>query len=301
MGFMGTLRALAKTLRPHQWVKNLFVAAPLVFAKKLTDVPVALTALAAVAAFCALSGAVYALNDVLDVDKDRAHPTKRKRPIASGRLSARLALGVGAVLAVGALAGATLLSPSFGIVAGGYLTLNLLYSLRIKDIVFLDVLAIAAGFLLRVLGGAFAIDVPASPWLLACTGLLAAFLGFGKRAHELRQATSGAADSPRLGETRKVLLSYRPDHLRLALYVLGAATTAAYAVYTRSAHTVSFFGTGNMIWTAPFCLAGILRFMRLVTRPGRTDSPTEEMLRDVPFMLNLGLWGAAVLAIIYFR
>lgn len=299
---MGSARALIKTLRPHQWVKNLFVAAPVVFAKKLGD-PAALGAAAlAVAAFCALSGAVYVLNDVVDLEKDRAHPTKRRRPIASGALSVGAALTAGGVLAACALTSAFALAPAFGLVATGYLLLNLAYSFRLKEIPFLDVMSIAAGFLLRVLGGAYAIAVPPSPWLLACTALLAAFLGFGKRAHELAQATHlASAGEGGIGRTRRVLLHYREAHLRIALYALGVLTSVAYVFYTQAEHTIGFFGGRRMIWTAPFCVVGIARFLQIVTRRSEGDSPTDEMLRDGPFMANLVIWGVVVLAIIYFQ
>jgi 4-hydroxybenzoate polyprenyltransferase len=298
---MSAVVALIKTLRPHQWVKNLFVAAPLVFAKRLTDADAALTTVIAVAAFCALSGAVYAINDVLDVEKDRAHPTKRRRPIASGALSMRVAVATAVVLALGGMGTAFALSWKFGAVAAVYLVQNLAYSLQIKHVAWLDVAAIALGFLLRVLGGSFAIDVVPSFWLLVCTGLLAAFVGFGKRAHELVQATSAAESGQVVGSTRRVLQNYRLEHLNVALHALGAATTVAYGLYTLSAHTVSFFGTRWMVLTVPFCALGIWRFMRLVTRQtGETgDGPTEAMLRDWLFMANLALWGASVVAIIY--
>ena len=284
-------------------MKNLFVAAPLVFGKKLGDPHAVTLAVIAVVAFCALSSAVYALNDVLDLEKDRAHPTKRNRPIAAGIISPRLALVIAGVLASAALGCAAFLDPRFAAVAGAYLVLNLVYSLHIKEIPFLDVTTIAAGFLLRVLGGSFAVDVPASPWLLACTGLLAAFLGFGKRAHELGVAIDTAranGNGKELGATRRVLQRYRLSDLRAVLAVLGVATTVAYIFYTLSEHTIRFFGTGMMMWTTPFCAFGIGRFMLLVTRHAHGDSPTESMLKDWQFMVNLAFWGAAVLAIIYF-
>lgn len=292
--------ALIKTLRPHQWVKNLFVAAPLVFAKRLTDVDAALTTALAVAAFCVLSGAVYAINDIFDAEKDRAHPTKRRRPIASGALPVRVAVAAAVVLAAAGLTTAFVIDWTFGAVAAAYFVQNLAYSFQIKHIAWLDVAAIALGFLLRVLGGSYAIDVVPSWWLLACTGLLAAFVGFGKRAHELVQATSAVDSGKKVGETRRVLESYRIEHLNVALHALGALTTVAYALYTQSAHTVTFFGTRWMILTLPFCAFGIWRFMRLVLAKAG-DGPTEAMLRDWVFMLNLALFGASVLAIIYFR
>ncbi len=294
------LGALIKAVRPHQWVKNLFVAAPLVFAKRLSDPHTVVLAVAAFFAFCAISGAVYLVNDVLDVEKDRAHPVKKFRPIAAGQLSPRLAVSAAVLLSILAIAGGFAIAPSFAAVLAGYLLLNLAYSVQIKHIAFVDVSSIALGFLLRVLGGAFAIHVEASPWLLACTGLLAAFLGFGKRAHEHAQALAAAAEGG-VGKTRAVLERYKKEHLRGALYLFGLATCASYVFYTQAEHTVTFFGTTNMIFTAPFCFAGIGRFLWLVTRRPAGDSPTEAMLRDLPFVANLALWGAAVLAIIYFR
>ena len=301
---MSPPRALIKTLRPHQWVKNGFVAAALVFGKKILDPEARLLALGAVAAFCALSSAIYALNDVLDADKDRAHPVKRRRPIASGALSERTGVLAAGLLAAGGLGGAYLIDARFAAVAAGYLVLNLAYSLKLKALAFVDVACIATGFLLRVLAGAFAVDVPPSRWLLLCTLLLASYLGFGKRSHELGQALAAADPvDPResLRKTRPVLLRYNLAHLRWALYGLGTLTVTAYALYTVAPHTIEFFGTRRMIWTAPFCLAGIARFLHLVTRRPHGDSPTEEMLRDPAFMVNLGMWGLAVLAIIYYR
>ena len=181
--------AVLKSARPHQWVKNLFVAAPLVFARRIDDTTALLHTSVAVAGFCMISSAVYLLNDLVDVEKDRAHPLKRLRPIASGALSVRSARLAALVLALGGL----LLTLSLGLlpagIAAAYMVQNLAYSLRLKHVPFIDVASIAAGFLLRVLAGAAAIPVAPSIWLLVCTFLLAAFLGFGKRAHELR--TSG--------------------------------------------------------------------------------------------------------------
>jgi 4-hydroxybenzoate polyprenyltransferase len=291
---LATLRALVVTLRPKQWVKNSFVAAPLVFAKQLGDSAAVGRSAAAVLAFCALSGAVYVLNDLVDVDKDRAHPQKCRRPIAAGALSRSFAGVVAALLAASGLGAAFVLAPAFGLVAALYLAQNLAYSFWLKEIVFVDVLVIASGFLLRVLGGAFAIPVPPSTWLLACTALLAAFLGFGKRAHELElEVREGER-----GKTRAVLARYDARVLRVVLRVLSAATTLAYVLYTQSAHTIEFFGTRNLIWTAPFCGLGIWRFTTLVERGGG-ESPTDAMLRDGWFMANLAAWSGAVLAVIY--
>src|SRR5262245_45166330 len=180
--------ALLATLRPHQWVKNLFVAAPLVFSRHLDDPAYVGRTAAAVLAFCALSGAVYAFNDVRDVEADRAHPTKRRRPIAAGALSERAALGWAGFLAVAAIAGCLVLAARLAAIAAAYLAQNILYSVKLKQVAFLDIALIASGFLLRVLAGAAAIDVPVSTWILICTPLLALFLACGKRAHELAWA-----------------------------------------------------------------------------------------------------------------
>lgn len=290
------LAAALKTLRPHQWVKNLFVAAPLVFAKHLLDAGYLARSAAAVALFCALSGAVYAFNDVRDVAADRAHPTKRHRPIAAGALSERAALLLAAALAAGALATAAALGPWVAAWAGLYLAVNLGYSLGLKQVAFVDVGLIAAGFLLRVLAGAAAIDVPASTWLLVCTGLLAAFLGLGKRAHELSAATRGGRD---VAATRASLAGYRLPAVKALMGALALATTAGYLLYTLDDRTIAYFGTEHLVWTTPFCAAGLARFAHLTLVRGGDDSPTDAMLRDAPFLLNLAAWAAAVLAIIY--
>jgi decaprenyl-phosphate phosphoribosyltransferase len=294
MSSLATLRAILATLRPKQWAKNLFVVAPLVFSKNLFDPTLGLRALAAFAAFCALSGAVYAFNDVRDAELDRRHPTKRRRPVAAGTLSRSTALAVAACLAAGALVFAALLAPAFAATCAGYLALNLSYSLYLKRVAFLDVLLITGGFLLRVAGGAFAIAVPISPWLLACTALLAALLGFGKRAHELAQSSGDQED-----QTRHALAGYHPTVLRVALAGLAVATSVVYALYTRDERTIAFFGTERLLLTLPFCVIGIFRFLQLALWRPRAESPTDAILRDPLFLANMLAWGAAVLAIIY--
>jgi 4-hydroxybenzoate polyprenyltransferase len=276
-------------------VKNLFVAVPLVFARRLDDFPQALRAAAAVGLFCALSSAVYFWNDLIDIEKDRAHPKKKHRPIPSGRLSKNGARAGALILAVGALVGAVFLRVDFALCAAGYLINNAFYSLWWKRVVYLDVLSISAGFLLRVYGGALAIDVWVSTYLLICTGLFSLYFGFGKRTHELAAAGDNAV------EQRAVLRSYRRPILIAALWVTGLATLAAYIAYTLSPHTAAFFGTNKMFVTVPFGAFGLGRFGALVMRSDRHESPTDAMLRDWPFVLNLALWTITVVAIIYFH
>jgi 4-hydroxybenzoate polyprenyltransferase len=287
--------ALVRTLRPHQWVKNAFVLLPLVFSKHLMDQRYVVRAVLATLCFCAVSGAVYAFNDVRDVEADRAHPVKRHRPIAAGELSENAALWAAIVLAAGALAGAALLSTDLALVCAAYAAQNLLYSLGLKRIAFVDVMLIASGFLLRVYAGAVAIDVPASPYILWCTALLATFFGFGKRAHELAwagKAGSGAA-------TRASLAGYHPGVVRVAMIALAIATCAAYVLYTQDSRTVEFFGTRQLVWSTPFAVIGIVRFLQLALWRPKEDSPTEAMLRDPAFLINLLAWGAVIVWIVY--
>ena len=287
--------ALIKTLRPHQWVKNVFVGAALVFSRNLTDGALLARTAVAFGAFCLISGAVYTFNDVRDVESDRAHPTKRKRPIAAGRLSERTALVAAGVLAAIALAASAVLSwPLAGIVAL-YFGQNIAYSVKLKHVAFVDIALIASGFLLRVLAGAVAIDVPASGWLLACTALLALFFGLGKRAHELAWAerTGGAT------ETRAALAGYRIPVVRAAMIGLALATCVAYVAYAVDARTVREFGTDRLAYSAPFVALGILRFMFLALWYPKDEPPTEAMLKDPWFLLDLAGATAVVLYIIY--
>ena len=292
---MRSALALLKTLRPHQWVKNVFVAAALVFSRHLADTEYVLRTLAALIVFCILSGAVYAFNDVRDVEADRAHPTKKHRPIASGALSERAALISSVILAVIALAGAFALSWKLGAIAALYLAQNVAYSVRLKQIAFIDVGVIATGFLLRVLAGAAAIDVRASGWLLLCTALIAVFFGLGKRAHEL----AWAERSGKTHETRASLSGYRIPVVRAAMYVVGLVTVGAYLAYTVDPHTVEFFKTDRLPLSTPFVALGILRFLSLALWHPKDESPTEAMIKDPLMLINLVAAAATVLYFIY--
>lgn len=286
------LLALLKTLRPRQWIKNLFVAVPLMFGHLLTDKTSLLVTAGAVALFCLISGCVYILNDLVDVEKDRAHPKKRFRPIPSGKLPEVVARRF-AVIAVPVCLGlGWWLQPWYALALGGYFALNLAYSFRLKQIAYVDVLSIAAGFILRVLAGAWALQVPASLWLLACTGLLAMFLGFGKRAHELA-AGQGAT------KQRSALAGYELPTLRVILYVLAVTTLGVYTAYTLSAHVVELFGSNRLVYTVGFGVIGILRFIHLATTRHDAESPTEEMLKDPLFMINFFAWIGLLAAILY--
>jgi 4-hydroxybenzoate polyprenyltransferase len=289
------VRALIRTLRPHQWIKNIFVAAALVFAQRLREPhDVARTALA-VLAFCLLSGAVYAFNDVRDVEQDRQHPTKKHRPIASGALSERAALMWAAILAGGSLLGCLALSWKLAMWAALYLVQNVLYSIKLKHVAFLDVALIASGFELRVLAGAAAIGVRASRWVLLCTGLLALFFGLGKRAHEL----AWAERTGKTTTTRASLSGYRMPVVRVLMLILGVLTCAAYAGYTLSPRTAEMFGTDRLVYSVPFVAVGVLRFLFLALWYPKDDPPTEAMLRDKWMLLDLVAATASVLYAIY--
>jgi 4-hydroxybenzoate polyprenyltransferase len=300
----GTVRGLWKTLRPHQAVKNLFVLAPIVFKKGLIlttsqgpalNLVVAARAVAAAAIFCFLAGAVYTVNDLVDVEADRVHPIKRERPIASGQVNRGAACAMAGVLAATALATAYAMSPALFAVAVAYLVENLAYSFKLKQVAFLDVGFIAVGFVLRVLAGGIATDVHVSAYMIACTALLALFLGFGKRRHEL------ALDNAR--EQREALATYSTRSLNVALAITGSATALTYTAYTLDPATCAAFNTHFLWLTVPFTVFGIVRFLALVSgRAGRglrAESPTQEMLRDVPFVLNLVAWVVVIIAIVY--
>ncbi len=289
---VGLVRGLIRTIRPHQWVKNLFVLAPIVFAKDAFHKDRLIPALGAVAIFCILSGAVYTLNDIIDVDSDRVHPVKRHRPIPSGSVPvpvARVFL-VGLLVVAFGLAFAAF-PLRFAATAGAYFTINVAYSLRLKKIPFLDVGCIAAGFVLRVVGGGFAIAVRPSWYMFACTALLALFLGFGKRRHEIAQEHAG--------KQRKSLEAYTARGLDVALTLTGGATVLTYIAYTLDPSTRVFFKSDQLWMTSPSVVMGVARFVQIVKGHPKAESPTQEMLRDSLFVLNLVLWATVVLVIVY--
>lgn len=287
------LIALVRSLRPAQWPKNFFVLAPLVFAQKLLDRPALTAALLAFASFCLASSTVYLINDLRDREEDRCHPQKRRRPIASGELGVPSAVVAAAVLGLTALAGAWWLDPATGVITAAYLALNLGYTLRLKDVVILDVMAIAIGFVLRVLAGAAAIEVAVSGWLVLCTIFLALFLAFSKRRHELMLLADSAA------EQRRVLSHYSPAFLDQMINVVTASTVVSYALYAFSDDTVARFGTDALLYTVPFVLFGIFRYLYLIYQRPEKRNPTEAILRDPPFLINLLLWGLTVVGIVY--
>lgn len=286
------MAAVIVSLRPRQWIKNLFVFAGLVFAQKLFT-PAVGPALATFAIFCALSGAVYLVNDVADRDQDRLHPRKRHRPVASGRLPVGAALAVAGALFAGGLAASFALAPALGAVALGYAVLLTAYSAWLKHLVIVDVIAVAVGFVLRAVAGGVAIAVEISGWLLICTILSALFLALGKRRHEY--LTLGAEAE----RHRPILAQYSAGLLDQMIAVVTASTVTAYALYTMSPETVAKFGTPLLPLTLPFVLYGIFRYLYLLYRRQLGGNPSELFLNDPPLLVNTLLWGAAVIVLIY--
>lgn len=287
------VRGLIRTIRPHQWVKNVFVLAPVVFATKVFDTVMLTRAGVAFAAFCLLAGAVYTINDLADVEADRIHPVKRHRPIASGRVPEGVARIFAAALVLTSLVVGYLISPWFALVAASYFALNVAYTMRLKHVAYVDVSCIAAGFVLRVLGGGFATRIQVSWYLLLCTALLALFLGFGKRRHELTTA------SARAGKQRVALEGYTQSGLDVALVVTSIATTATYLSYSLDSRTLSFFRMNTLWPTTLFVVLGMGRFVHIVRNRPKAESPTQEMLSDGPMVGIVLLWIAVVIWLVY--
>jgi 4-hydroxybenzoate polyprenyltransferase len=284
--------ALVRSLRPEQWLKNGFVLAPMVFSG-LLDVPaVWLRVSVAVLAFCAASSAVYLVNDVIDRRSDRRHPDKRHRPIASGEVSVAAALALAAALGAAAMAAAVALGGWFPTVLGSYIGLVVMYSLVLKRVVFVDVLVLAGGFVLRVVGGAVAIDVPVSRWLLLCAYLLALYLALGKRRAELALLGDDA------GSHREVLGYYSLALVDQAISVVLGATVLAYTLYTVAPDTVAKVGSEGLMATVPIVLYGLFRYLYLLHRQDRGGSPTRVVATDRPLLIAVLIWLAVAAVVI---
>jgi len=289
---VGPALALLASLRPRQWVKNLFVFAGVIFSQQMLT-PLAWTALGAFVIFCGLSGAIYLFNDVMDAERDRLHPSKRLRPIASGVLSRPTAVVFGVLLLSGCLAAAFLIGVSFGLVALGYGVLLTAYSLWLKHMVILDVLTVAVGFVLRAVAGAVAVEAEISGWLLICTILIALFLALGKRRHEYRSLARNAAAH------RPILAEYSESFLDQMISVVTASTVTAYALYTMSPETVAKFHTRLLPLTLPFVLYGIFRYLYLLYRRDLGGNPSDLFVSDRALLFDALLWMLATFAIIY--
>jgi 4-hydroxybenzoate polyprenyltransferase len=286
------LRYLLKAMRPKQWAKNVFVFAALLFDGRVADVAALAHSVLAFVIFCALSSAIYLINDLSDIENDRQHPKKRLRPLASGALTpsvARIAAVVLVVLGLG-LAAASLarLLP----VASMYLVLMVLYTYRLKNVVIIDVMAVAAGFVLRVSAGAIAVEVSRfSPWLYVCTTLLALFIALNKRRHEIALLEQNAS------QHRAILQEYSLPFLDEMTSLVTATTLAAYSFYTFSAPNLP--GNHSMMLTIPFVLYGIFRYLYLIHVRNEGGAPEDIVLSDRPLQLDIALWTMTVGVVLY--
>lgn len=289
------ISGLIWTARPHQWVKNAVVLAPVVFAKEIFDPMLLVRAVSGFGIFCLLAGAVYTMNDLADAEADRLHPRKRHRPIAAGVVPPSIAKVFAVMLVVFGLTGAALLSIPFLITVAIYFAMNIAYSFKLKQVPYLDVGIIAAGFVLRVIAGGFGTGIYVSRYLLVCTAMGALFMGFGKRRHEL----SGLSAGKKSGKQRKVLESYNVRGLELSLASTALATVGVYLAYTLDPNTRALFRSDELWISVIPVILGILRFTHLVRSRPHAESPTQEMLKDGPFVAIVLSWIAMVMWIVY--
>lgn len=288
------LIALFEALRPHQWVKNSFVFAALLFAERLTDRHSVTVACLAALIFCVISSSVYLLNDVMDREEDRLHPVKRLRPIAAGKMSVTVAAAFAAALAAGALVGSWEVGRGLFEVVAIYAVMNLVYSTWLKHVLLLDVFVIAAGFVLRVMGGGLAIHVRISSWLIVCTTLLALFMALSKRRHELVLLGENGA------RHRASLEHYSPYFLDQLIAIVTASTVMSYALYTLSTDARTQFPGKHLALTIPFVIFGIFRYLFLVHQREKGGNPTRTLLTDTVLLSTVLLWAASLVLIIYF-
>lgn len=297
-----TIVAFIRLLRPKQWIKNLFVFAALVFSQHLFDWEYARLSIFAFILFCGTASTIYIVNDILDRERDRLHPRKKRRPIASGAISVPSAISMSIIIFAVITPLALDLPYKFGLALALYFVMNLSYSLFLKDVVLIDVFVIAIGFMLRVVGGAFVIDVPISSWLILTTMFLSLFLAVAKRRGELvmleSQLEAGQTPSP---ATRKVLEHYSVEFAEQLCTISAAGIVISYALYTVSERTVAIFGTEKLVYTTPFVLYGVFRYLYLLHKHGLGENPTDVVLTDAPMILNFVAYAAAMFFFIYFR
>lgn len=281
------------SMRPRQWIKNLIIFAGLIFSQNLGHPLLLVKTIIAVALFCAISGAVYIINDILDYKSDQSHPVKRQRPIASDALPRSAALAAAVLLGFAGSALSFLINLPFGAVALSYLLLMLGYSLWLKRLVIIDVFVIAAGFVLRAAAGAEAVSVPISDWLLICVILLSLFLALAKRRQEMKTLENGDVVH------RQTLSDYSDKLLDQMIAVATAAVAVSYSLYTMWPETVEKFGTSNMKYTIPIVLYGLFRYLYLIYRKDQGEQPETVLLTDRWLLSSMVAYVLAVWLIIY--
>ncbi len=291
---MSTFKALVKTMRPKQWTKNAFVFTALIFDRKLFQPEPLLKTVVAFVLFCMAASAVYIVNDLADIEQDRRHPKKRFRPLAAGELSPRVAQIAAIVLVGVAVPTAFLVDFYLGVILTGYLALQFAYSHLLKHLVIIDVMTVAAGFVLRVAAGVVVVQVERfSPWLYVCTTLLALFIAINRRRHELTLLAEDASNH------RRILDEYNLAFLDEMNSMVTASTVIAYSLYTFSAPNLP--ANHTMMLTIPFVIYGLFRYLYLIHVRGEGGAPDELVLRDKPLFATLALWGLAVVIILYFE
>lgn len=287
--------ALLEALRPREWIKNTFIFAGAVFGERLLMTEVLATLLAGFILFSFGASAVYLFNDLRDVEKDKLHPQKANRPIPSGRLKGGVALFFAIIIMVTVITLSLHLGKGFGLWVLTYILVNMLYSVKLKDVVIIDVMSIAAGFVIRVLAGCSLAGVTPSDWLIICTITISLFLGFCKRRQELLLVASSGKT------TRQVLEDYSIRFLDQMIAIVTAATLISYILYTLAQETVAKFGTRKLIFTSVFVLYGIFRYLYIIYQKGHSGNPTDTFFSDPPFLINCLIWGVTVLVIVYGR
>jgi 4-hydroxybenzoate polyprenyltransferase len=268
----------------------------LIFAKELFVPGQLFTALRALLAFCLTASAIYAINDIVDAEADRLHPVKKHRPVASRRIGVPAALGIALFLVAAAGVVSAGMRSQFVLLLVAYFGLNLAYSIRLKEVMLLDVFIIAAGFMLRVLAGAYAIGVQVSSWIVLCSMFISLFLGFAKRRGELVQFQSAGTEA-----SRRVLRLYSVEFLEQMLTIAAAGAVISYALYTVAPRTVETFGTDNLIYTTVFVIYGVFRYLYLVHAGTKGENPTQALTSDPPILINGVLWILTCIYFIYYQ
>jgi 4-hydroxybenzoate polyprenyltransferase len=275
---------LVRTLRPHQWVKSAFVFLGLVFSHRWNEPELCARVAAAAAAFAAISSCMYVLNDLADVERDRLHPDKRRRTLAAGDVTPAAARTIGVVALVAGLALGRWVSTEVLVILVLYVALNIAYTLKLKSVVIVDVFSISAGFMLRILAGTVGVGIAPSEWLLQCGLMLTLFLGFAKRRAELDALSADAGSAH-----REVLRLYSPTLLDKLIGITAAAVVMSYSLYTTDPATVAAHGTNRLIYTVPFIVYGIFRYVYLL-HDGRAGDPARDLFRDRHLFAAVAAW-----------
>ncbi|HTN94499.1 MAG TPA: decaprenyl-phosphate phosphoribosyltransferase [Gallionella sp.] len=289
---MKKMLQLMRLMRPHQWVKNAFVFTGLLFGHAWHDAALVTRAVIAFIAFCLVSSAVYTLNDIVDLEQDKLHPKKSKRPLSSGAVSITAAIVLAALLAVSGLALGYRASQTVLVILLGYVLMNIAYSLRLKHVVILDVFIIATGFMLRILAGTLGIGIAPSQWLLLCGLMVTLFLGFTKRRAEIIALSEDKTSH------RRVLEHYSPVLLDKMIGITAAGLIMSYSLYTMSADTIRIHGTANLIYTVPFVMYGVFRYIYLLHHQNRGGDTAHDIVRDPHLIIVVGAWLVATILLI---